>query len=138
MADQKFYDQVARELAAQQLDKGLWVRAFSEAQGNEAKAKAAYIARRVNLLEAQEQAEREAAEQEAERKRRMKAREAIWEARGPAKRAAREARQRAQEALPTWLQDGFRPLHKDPVVLGAIFFLLLALLLAGLFGLDRM
>ena len=72
MADQRFYDQVAREIASQQLDKGLWVRAFSDTGGNESKAQAAYIALRVRLLKAQEQAEQEAA-------------------------AAREAQQRVQE-----------------------------------------
>ena len=53
MADQRFYDQVAREIASQQLDKGLWVRAFSDTGGNESKAQAAYIALRVRLLKAQ-------------------------------------------------------------------------------------
>jgi hypothetical protein len=69
MADQRFYDQVAGEIAAQHLDKGLWVRAFSEAQGDEAKAKAAYIGLRVKQLEElqREECERRKAEERAEK-----------------------------------------------------------------------
>jgi Flp pilus assembly protein TadB len=132
MADQRFYDQVAREIASQQLDKGLWVRAFSDTGGNESKAQAAYIALRVRLLKAQEQAEQEAAA----------AREAQQRVQEEQKRAREKrdtgATNQPPSTVPTWLQDGFRPLHKDPVVLSAIFFLLLALLLASLFGLNRM
>ena len=72
MAGQRFYDQVAREIATQQLDKGLWVRAFSETHGDETKAKAAYIGLRVKQLEAEERdvKEKRKAEQKAEQVRR--------------------------------------------------------------------
>jgi hypothetical protein len=54
--DQRFYDQVAAEIESRQLDKGVWVRAFSEASGDDTKAKAVYIALRVAQLEAEARA----------------------------------------------------------------------------------
>jgi hypothetical protein len=54
--DQRFYDQVAAEIEARQLDKGMWVRAFSEASGDDIKAKAVYISLRVAQLEAEARA----------------------------------------------------------------------------------
>ena len=66
MVNQKFYDQVAQEIAAQQLDNGLWVRAFSEALGDEGRAKAIYISLRVARLEADEAQRRAAAAAEQE------------------------------------------------------------------------
>ena len=68
MVNQKFYDQVAQEIAAQQLDSGLWVRAFSEALGDEGRAKAVYISLRVARLEADEAQRRAAAAAEQEQR----------------------------------------------------------------------
>jgi hypothetical protein len=49
--NQAFYDMVAEELKTQKLDQGMWVRAFSDAGGNENQAKALYIKYRVAQLE---------------------------------------------------------------------------------------
>jgi hypothetical protein len=54
--DQRFYDQVAAEIESRQLDRGVWVRAFSEASGDDIKAKAVYISLRVAQLEGEERA----------------------------------------------------------------------------------
>jgi Flp pilus assembly protein TadB len=59
--DQKFYDIVAGEIRSRFVVDGLWVRAFSDADGDEAKAKAVYITRRVEQLKAEAQAAKSAA-----------------------------------------------------------------------------
>jgi hypothetical protein len=127
MAEQKFYDQVAREIASQQLDKGLWVRAFSEMHGDEAKARAAYIALRVAQLEAEQRAAEALAKERAARAKRRADDEAI--------KRKREVEVNPTPSphpnIPDWLKDDFRPLHKDPV-LGVILFILLALLISRL------
>jgi hypothetical protein len=67
--DQRFYDAVAEELRSRSIVDGLWVRSFSEASGDEAKARAIYIAHRVEQLKAEEAAAVErAARQEQERR----------------------------------------------------------------------
>lgn len=48
--DSKFYDQVASELQNKTLIPGLWTRAFAEANGDDAKARALYIRFRVQQL----------------------------------------------------------------------------------------
>jgi hypothetical protein len=130
MAEQRFYDQVAREIASQQLDRGLWVRAFSEMRGDEAKAKAAYIALRVAQLEAEQRAAEALAKERMARARRRADDEVI--------KRKREVEGNPTPSpppkIPDWLGDGFRPLHKDPVILAAIILLLLALLLSGVAG----
>lgn len=59
--DQKFYDIVAGEIRSRFVVDGLWVRVFSDADGDEAKAKAVYITRRVEQLKAEAQAAKSAA-----------------------------------------------------------------------------
>lgn len=59
--DQKLYDIVAGEIRSRFVVDGLWVRAFSDADGDEAKAKAIYIKRRVEQLKAEAQAAKSAA-----------------------------------------------------------------------------
>jgi len=49
-ADQHYYDQVAAELARQDLQPGLWARALAEAGANDARAQAFYIRLRVAQL----------------------------------------------------------------------------------------
>ena len=49
-ADQRYYDQVAAELARQDLQPGLWARALAEAGANDARAQAFYIRLRVAQL----------------------------------------------------------------------------------------
>ena len=67
--DQKFYDIVADEIRSRFIVDGLWVRAFSDAGGEEAKAKAIYIAHRVEHLKVEakrEQEQRDKAQREEE------------------------------------------------------------------------
>ena len=48
--DDKFYDEVARELKENNLVAGLWTKAFAEMSGDDAKARALYIKYRVEQL----------------------------------------------------------------------------------------
>ena len=50
--DDKFYDEVARELQEKSIIPGLWTKAFAEMDGDEAKARALYIRYRVQQLAA--------------------------------------------------------------------------------------
>jgi hypothetical protein len=52
MDDSQFYDAVAEELQKQTLVPGVWARAFAEAGGNDAKARALYIKYRVAQMTA--------------------------------------------------------------------------------------
>ncbi len=54
MTEQKYFDQVAHEIAAHQLDQGLWARAFSEAMGEENRARAIYISLRAEQIKTNE------------------------------------------------------------------------------------
>jgi hypothetical protein len=72
--DDKFYDEVARELQGKSIVAGLWTKAFAEMDGDDAKARALYIRYRVQQLATeaalqQEMAARqhESAEQKRER-----------------------------------------------------------------------
>ncbi len=49
--DQRFYDTVATEMAANRLQPGLWARALAESDGNESRCKAIYIRLRVAELQ---------------------------------------------------------------------------------------
>jgi hypothetical protein len=49
-SDQKYFDQVAEELAARNLNPGIWARALAESGGDEARARAAYIRLRAQEL----------------------------------------------------------------------------------------
>jgi hypothetical protein len=51
MAKQEFFDAVAKELEQQHLDRGLWTKAFAEADGDDARARALYIRLRAAQLE---------------------------------------------------------------------------------------
>jgi len=53
-ADQRFYDQVAAEMARQNLQPGLWARALAESGANDARAQAFYIRMRVAQLRQEE------------------------------------------------------------------------------------
>ena len=64
-SDQRFYDLIAEEFRARRLVDGLWIRAFSEAAGDESKARALYIGYRVEQLKAAEEAGPATAEQQA-------------------------------------------------------------------------
>lgn len=55
MQDEKFYTQVSEELKHRPVIPGLWTKAFSESNGNEAQAKALYIRYRVAQLKKAEQ-----------------------------------------------------------------------------------
>ena len=67
--DDKFYDEVARELQEKQLVAGLWTKAYAEMGGDEAKARALYIKYRVaNLKEEQRNAHFKLQSEEEERK----------------------------------------------------------------------
>ena len=64
--DQTFYDIVAEELRSRFIVDGLWVRAFSDAGGDEARAKAIYISHRVEQLKAEALAAKAAAFERAQ------------------------------------------------------------------------
>jgi hypothetical protein len=95
----KFYEQALIELEAGQCVKATWARALAEANGDDAKSKAAYIRLRVAQLKAAHEAER-AAKVEAEQKANAAA-EAERTAKANAERLARlTEEQRAYELLP--------------------------------------
>lgn len=50
MNDDAFYDEVAKEMQENRMIPGVWTRAFAEADGDENRAKAIYIKRRVAQL----------------------------------------------------------------------------------------
>jgi hypothetical protein len=54
MDETRFYDQVAAEIDRRVLDRGLWTRAYAEADGDHARAEARYIQYRVAQLMAAE------------------------------------------------------------------------------------
>ena len=61
--DDKFYEEVARELQEKPMVPGLWTKAFAEMGGDDAKARALYIKYRVlQLEEEQRRIERETIE----------------------------------------------------------------------------
>lgn len=59
--DDAFYDEVAKEIETNKLISGVWVRAFAEADGDENRAKAIYIKRRVAQLSEVERLQRDEA-----------------------------------------------------------------------------
>ncbi len=82
MQDDKFYDEVAKELLDGNVQAGVWARSFSEADGDKEKAKAIYIRLRVAGLAIEKQAqvrEREAAKRDAEASERVKNRPEFYE-----------------------------------------------------------
>lgn len=75
-SDERFYEAVVREIETQGPRKGLWAKAYAEAGGSEAAARAAYIKlRAAQLMQEQrhDEAERERARRQAERERRKEA-----------------------------------------------------------------
>jgi hypothetical protein len=64
MNDDAFYDQVAEEIETGNLVRGVWVRAFSEADGDENRAKAIYIKLRVTKLSANYRQQKEVTQSE--------------------------------------------------------------------------
>jgi hypothetical protein len=68
--DDKFYDQVARELQEKPMVPGLWTKAFAEMDGDDAKARALYINLRVGQLHTEATLENE--RQNAETKKKAK------------------------------------------------------------------
>ena len=66
-SDKKLYEQVARELQHGPPLPGLWLEAYSEAGGDEAKARALYIRYRVQQLREETVAEHKGQRREAER-----------------------------------------------------------------------
>jgi len=67
LGDDKFYDQVASELQNKTLIPGLWTRAYAEANGDDAKARALYIRYRVQQLAAEVERQHESVEQKRKR-----------------------------------------------------------------------
>ena len=98
--DQTFYDIVAEELRSRFIVDGLWVRAFSDAGGDEAKAKAIYIAYRVEQLKAEVLAAKKAAFERAQADARREREERDRAHREEADRRAREEEIRRQNAHP--------------------------------------
>ena len=66
--DEKFYEEVARELQERPLIPGLWTKAFAEMGGDDAKARALYINLRVEQLRDEAVTENERQKSEAKRK----------------------------------------------------------------------
>ena len=122
--DQKFYDIVADEIRSRSIVDGLWVRAFSDAGGDEAKAKAIYIAHRVEQLKAQAQAAKKAAfEREQAEARRV----SLERARAQREEKERPAREKEAERQRLWQSVPARELRPvNPIVLLLLFALLVA------------
>jgi hypothetical protein len=66
--DEKFYDEVARELQGKSIVAGLWTKAFAEMEGDDAKARALYIKYRVAKLKEERDAHIKFQKEEEERK----------------------------------------------------------------------
>jgi hypothetical protein len=66
--DDKFYDEVARELQDKPMVPGLWTKAFAEMGGDDAKARALYIKLRVGQLHNEAALENERQKSETKRK----------------------------------------------------------------------
>jgi hypothetical protein len=64
LRDLPFYDIVADEIAHNQLDRGLWLKALAQCEGDERRTRALYVRWRTAILQAQASA---AAEAEAHR-----------------------------------------------------------------------
>jgi hypothetical protein len=92
-SDQRYYDIIAEEFRARRLVDGLWIRSFSEAAGDESKARALYIGYRVEQLKAAEKAEQATSEQQAASEWRRQHEERVR-----AMRESRESRSRQAQA----------------------------------------
>jgi hypothetical protein len=128
---QLFYDIVAREIREQRIVDGVWVRAFSEAGGDEGKARAIYIALRVEQL--QEQLEAESAARRAEQERAAKAAAAAnakAAAEAKAAKAKVEAEARAARDL-VMLQSHEKVVQMAFVILVVFLILLMAVFAFG-------
>jgi hypothetical protein len=75
MKDDKFYDDVAREILEKRLASGVWARAFAEAEGDSEKAKALYIRHRVAQLVEEDRLQQEQAEELLRQRRTQEERE---------------------------------------------------------------
>jgi len=84
VGEDKFYEEVARELQEKKLVAGLWTKAFAEMGGDDAKARALYIKYRVAQLCSEAVLENERQKSEAKRKAKA-ARLAIEAAKPPLK-----------------------------------------------------
>jgi uncharacterized membrane protein YciS (DUF1049 family) len=96
-ADDKFYDEVARELQEKSMIPGLWTKAFAEMDGDDAKARALYIKYRVAQLA--EAGQRQLKEDELQKKKREVQRRSDMEA---AERRARSGLHRFIYAILTF------------------------------------
>ena len=113
MSNQRYYEAVAEELQRRFIRPGLWARAVAETGGEGDAARALYIRFRVSELEEEERSERARAAAEMERR---------------ASEAARaEQRERADAERPPMPYVGW-------IFIGAIGFILAALILAVLLG----
>jgi hypothetical protein len=65
--DDKFYDEVARELEEKPMVPGLWTKAFAEMDGDDAKARALYIRYRVQQLATEAARQHESVEEKRKR-----------------------------------------------------------------------
>jgi hypothetical protein len=121
---QEFYDIVAGELRSRFIVDGLWVRAFSDAGGDEAKAKAIYIAYRVEQLKAEALAAKAAA---VERAQAVAMRERERERRDRLEREEEEKRARVKEAVRQNQSESDSEVFTIAfwVTFGVIFFLLI-------------
>lgn len=115
-SDERFYEAVVRELETQGPRKGLWAKAYAEAGGGEAAARAIYIRlRAAQLIEEQQldTAEMQRARRESERIRRE------------AERARRKEAPKFAERDPRFLEpDTMSPMSKRFVVGFALVFLI--------------
>ena len=107
MSDERFYDEVARELQDRTLIAGLWTRAFAETNGDNDKARALYIRYRVAQLaqleldKAQnmerERLEQKAAEEQERETRKKRDREHAQE-------SEREMGRATERAMAAWIE----------------------------------
>ena len=114
-SDEKFYEAVVRELETQGPRKGLWAKAYAEAGGGEAAARAIYI--RLRAAQLMEEQQLDAAE--------------IQRARKGAERVRREHERKRQKEAPEYAArdpgfldpDSLSPMSKRFVVAFALVFL---------------
>ena len=108
MNDERFYDEVARELQNRKMNPGLWTKAFADADGDNDKARALYIRYRVTQLAQDEQRELQRRENEHQKqlRRAEHEREAHheWEMKR-ARERAREPVKATERATAEWLEN---------------------------------
>ncbi len=106
MSDERFYDEVARELQERTLLPGLWTKAFAETDGDKDKARALYIRYRVEQLAQRERDELHRAEVQRQEQSKREQRERKEQEQRERERASEQLWQQQQRASEPVLEDG--------------------------------